>query len=86
MFVRYADPLIDQIDPEGIIRRRYFRESCTAVASLPLAAAGSSPGAVGGGRYLKDLAQVVPPEHWPERAVLVDNSPCAYDRTCPKNV
>ena len=39
----------------------------------------------GSGRYLKDLAAAVAAEHWPERAVLVDNSPCAYSRTCPNN-
>ena len=97
---RYASPLIDLIDPDQVVRRRYFRDSCTLAPAdggeAGGGAGGSSGGAGGGdaaeagaggggGRYLKDLREAVPPEHWPERALLVDNSPCAYDHTCPRN-
>ena len=127
---RYASPVIDAIDVRGLIRRRFFRDQCTAVvpspssllpplSPLPLspprssrsppprtkgdAAACDAPGTAAAGdpagcarssprdsrlsstKYLKELKGLVAQEHWPSRAVLVDNSPDAYEHTCPRN-
>jgi Dullard-like phosphatase family protein len=68
---RYASPLVDEIDPLGVVRRRYFRDTCLAGNVV--------------GKYKKDLSKVVCPEHWPQRTILLDNSPSAYEDTCPNN-
>mmetsp|Transcript_90502 Transcript_90502/g.258506 ORF Transcript_90502/g.258506 Transcript_90502/m.258506 type:complete len:353 (-) Transcript_90502:253-1311(-) len=66
---RYAAPLIDLVDLNCVVRRRLYRDACK----------------VGGqGRYHKDLA-LAAGDHYPERALIVDNSPCAYTSTCPDN-
>ncbi len=45
---KYADPVIDQLDPGRFLRRRYFRDSCVER----------------GGNYIKDLRRIGQhPEH-----------------------
>lgn len=66
---RYASPLIDLVDLNCVIRRRFFRDACQSA---------------GNGKYVKDLSLVCG-EHYPERCVIIDNSPCAYSSTCPDN-
>lgn len=87
---RYASPLIDLLDEQhGVIRRRYFRDSCKLAEENDNGNNGSISGGVGRSspdcrKYVKDLA-LAAPSHWPERALLLDNSPCAYETSCPYN-
>ena len=111
---RYANQVIDRIDLDGVVRRRFFRDSCEKVddsssssSSSSRDSRGGSPGRSrnhapenggsggsillgkvgGGGQYRKDISKpdIVPHEHYPERVVFLDNTPAAYESTCPDN-
>ena len=74
---QYANKVIDQIDVDGVVRRRFYRDSCI---ERPF----SGPNAASPHRqkdYLKDISQpgIVRPEHYPERAILIDNNPACYE-------
>lgn len=35
--------------------------------------------------HSQDLAAVVPLEHYPAKSLIIDNSPAAYEQTCPNS-
>ena len=60
----YADPILDKIDPDKVIKHRLYRESCTLVVNefnQPV--------------FVKDLRIIGRPL---ESIVLVDNAPHTY--------
>lgn len=59
----YADPVIDFLDPTGIIKHRLYRESCVSATGLY------------SGLYLKDLSRL---GRKLDRCLLVDNCPSSF--------
>ncbi|CAM9661063.1 unnamed protein product, partial [Laminaria digitata] len=84
----YAEPLIDLIDSQCVIRKRFYRDSCVQREGSSTSSTsnsrrggreGGGAGGVGAGvpsQTMKNL-EVVGSEHFPLRTVLVDNCPSA---------
>jgi len=68
---RYASPIIDLLDLNGVVKKRLYRDACGPRLD-PL------------GSYTKDL-RLASGTAFPERALIIDNSPSAYKMTCPDN-